>query len=277
MNSFLDNAEISDDCFNKYLQLIHALTGITIAKGRKTMLQARLSKRINFLKLDSYETYIKLINSSKEEQKVFINLITTNETYFFRTPKIWSYIENQFLQSWYNLNQNKKLNIWSAAASSGEEAYSLSILCNQFKEKNQNFDFQIIGTDISSEMIEKCSMAIYNEKSIENLKKDRSLFHEASFRKDANGLYLVQKKLKEKVSFFQHNLFEELRFDIKFDLVLLRNVLIYFVKEDQERVIEMVLRKMSKNGILIIGESESLSFLKTECSYIEPLIYKSAG
>lgn len=151
---------LGEKCFTDYIKFIHELTGITIGKNRNSLVESRLRKRIVTLNLNSYESDFKRVKEDKAEQVKFVDLVTTNETYFYRTPRIWDYIEKRFLPDWFTKYPNTVFTAWSAAASSGEEAHTLGILCEAFKEKNPTFHYQILGSDISQEMVGLCQQLL---------------------------------------------------------------------------------------------------------------------
>ena len=148
---------------------------------------------------------------------------------------------------------------WSAAASSGEEAHSLGILCQSFKEKNPEFLYQILGTDISHEMIELCQQGHYSGRSIEAFRKNRPQLFEKYMRNVQNDVFQVRTEIKSRLKFQKHNLFRPIENKDTFDLVLIRNVLIYFTGSDQEKVLRLIAPRLQPDSALIIGESESLS------------------
>lgn len=265
---------LSDKCFSDFLYLVHQLTGITVAHNRAFMVEGRLRKRVLALGLKGYEDYLVFVTESPAEQEKFIDLITTNETYFFRTPRIWDYIEKTFLPAWFVENSHRTFQAWSAAASSGEEAHSLGIICHAFREKNPRFSFEILGTDISEEMIRRCQRGEYKGRSVDIFKKSRPEQFIKFMQKNSNATFSVVPEIKTSLRFQTHNLFDSLKEKQTFDLILLRNVLIYFTAEDQEKAIRLLAPFLSKSGVLIIGESESLSYVKTEFSLVEPLIYR---
>ncbi len=266
------NAVMTDKSFKDLLELIHELTGITIAENRTSMVEGRLRKRLATLGMD-YQAYIVLVKSDREEQTRFVDLITTNETYFFRTPRIWDYIENKFLPQWLKTHPKQVFTAWSAAASSGEEAHSLGVVCQVFKEKHPEFVYQIIGTDISAEMVGLCQQGEYSGRSIEAFKTTRPAQFEKYMKKTANGTVQVIPEIKNRLKFQQHNLFNSFKASGSFDLILVRNVLIYFKGQDQEKVLSLMVPKLAADGSLIIGESESLSHINTVFKSIEPLVY----
>jgi chemotaxis protein methyltransferase CheR len=268
--------ELGDETLLAFIRLIHQYAGITMDVSRSAMIRNRLRPRVGALKLETFEDYLKHLTSEANEVQVFVNLLTTNETYFFRTPRIWSYINHDFLSAWKTKNPGITFRAWSAASSSGEEAYSLGILLQEFREKNLGFQYQIFGTDISTEILQYAEKASYEGRSIENFQKNQpDLF--AKYLKPRDGEFQVVDEIRSRVRFRRHNLFEPLAGGEKFDLVLIRNVLIYFIAVDQEKVLSNVRRSIQPDGTLIIGESESLSQLNTTFIFRQPLIYGAAA
>lgn len=265
---------LNEKCLNDFIKLIHELTGITIAANRNSMVEGRLRKRLTTLGLTSYESYLKLVREDRSEQVNFVDLVTTNETYFYRTPRIWDYIEKKLLPDWLLTHPKAVFTAWSAASSSGEEAHTLGIICQSFKEKNPTFLYQITGTDISKEMVGLCQQGHYSGRSIESFKKTRPELFEKYLAKATGESFQVTPEIKSRLKFQQHNLFQSLQHKGRFDLVLIRNVLIYFKGPDQEKVISLIAPKMADDGVMIIGESESLTHINTNFKSVEPLVYK---
>lgn len=268
------NMVLGEKCFTDYIELIHDLTGITIGKNRNSLVESRLRKRIMTLNLNSYESYFERVKEDKSEQVKFVDLVTTNETYFYRTPRIWDYIEHKFLPDWFEKNPNTVFTSWSAAASSGEEAHTLGIICEAFKEKHPTFAYQIIGTDISKEMVSLCQLGEYSGRSIDSFKKYRPELFGKFMCETTSESFKASAEIKNRLRFQQHNLFHPFLHKDKFHLVLIRNVLIYFTSDDQERVISLIGPKLTDDGVMIIGESESLTHINTNFRSVEPLIYK---
>nr|WP_295904646.1 protein-glutamate O-methyltransferase CheR [uncultured Bdellovibrio sp.] len=271
----VDALDILDDaCFTKLISLIHALTGITIAKNRKSMVQGRLRKRVLALSLKSYEEYFEFVQIHDEERKPFIDLVTTNETYFFRTPRIWSHIESQTLPAWYQRNPGKVFSAWSAAASTGEEAHSMGILCQQFKDKNVSFNYEISASDISQRVVKVCREGVYQGRSIESFRNSMPETFSKYMLQNSDETFSVHPDVKRKMNFFEHNLFTSLKDKKTYDLILIRNVFIYFTSADQRKVLDLILPKLAADGILIIGESESLTGISSGLAKVENLIYR---
>lgn len=264
------------DCYLEYTSLIHAWTGITLNGDRSTMLQGRLRRRITALKLGGYNEYLQYLKKTPEEKPAFVDLVTTNETSFFRTPRVWSYIK-EYIPQWHKDHPGQVFRVWSAAASSGEEAYSLSILCQEHKQNHPAFQFEICGTDISNRILVRAREGIYSGRSIENFKTADPVLFEKYMKHVKEDEYQVHADLRQKIRFDNHNLFETWKGQKPFSLILLRNVLIYFTRDDQERVLNHATPLLAPQGVFIIGESESLSQLDTKLEYKSPLIYKGAA
>ncbi|MBY0416300.1 MAG: protein-glutamate O-methyltransferase CheR [Bdellovibrionales bacterium] len=256
----------------KVIERVHFHTGITINQQKKTMLQSRLKKRMKKIGLESYDEYMMLLNSDKSEIEHFINAVTTNETSFFRTPRIWDYFQKSFLPEWFAENPKKQLRIWSAAASSGEEAFSLAICCQDFQNRNQGFDYVIYATDISTEVLSDAQKGVYSMRSVEFLKKSKPHIFDLYFTSVENETFAISPKLKMKVHFGVHNLFTIKK--EQYHIAFLRNVLIYFSGDDQVKVLTNVSKSLEDTkGILIIGESESLNRLDVPYDFKEACIY----
>lgn len=263
--------EMSAATFSRVVAKIHLLTGITITEQKKTMVQSRLKKRMKTLSIASFDDYMSFLEKDKSETQEFINVVTTNETSFFRTPRIWEYFQNEYLPKWHAENPKTPLRIWSAASSSGEEAFSLAICCADFQKRNPGFEFRIHATDISTEVLNEAQKGIYGLRSVEFLKKSRQQLFDQYFTHGENETFKVVNDIKNKVHFTTHNLFTVKK--EQYDLIFLRNVLIYFVGVDQEKVLNNVGQSLDPNGVLVIGESESLNRLETPYEFVQACIY----
>ena len=269
-----DPLRMNDICFKQFSALIHQMMGITIGADRKEMLSGRLRSRMRELDLDTYESYFEYLTTNKSEHGSFVNAITTNETYFYRTPRIWNYVSGTFIPDWYQANRGKTLKVWSAASSTGEEAHTLGVVMQQFKDKHPGFDFQILGTDIAPAVVEHARRGLYKGRAIERFRNTQAdLFSRYLIGDDENG-FRVLPDIKSRLQFNEFNLFDCVSQSSSFDLVLLRNVLIYFTKDDQKKVMANLHHALVPQGVAIIGESETLNNLDTEFEPVIPTIYR---
>lgn len=271
--SWTDLEDLNENSLRKALELVYKYTGISMSVNKRSLLQGRLRSRIKTLGFHSYDQYLEYLDTNKTEVQSFIDEVTTNETYFFRTARVWDYFNNVFLNEWYSANSDKTLKIWSGASSTGEEIYSIAICCEEFRSKNPGFNYHITGTDISSEVLKHAEAGEYSGRSIDLLKSSQPLLLEKYLIKK-DEIYSYRPELKKNILFSYHNLFTLPSQTNVFDIMFLRNVLIYFNEKDQERVLNNVSKAVKLDGTLIIGESESLGALKTPFQFEQPLIYK---
>lgn len=264
------------DTRHAMLARVHRYTGIVMAERKWTLLHGRLRRRVQELQLQSYDEYLAVLDRSKDEVARFIDLVTTNETSFFRTARVWQYLTDDFFPAWYGSNAGKTMNIWSAAASTGEEAYSLAMTAEEFRLKHRDFTYRIVATDIAQGVLDVGTAGIYRGRNAEGLKSSRRDMLEKYFELQDNA-YRALPQLRNNIAFRQHNLYQGLGGPDRFDLVLLRNVLIYFDETGQEVVVESVRRSMAPNAVLVIGESESLHRIRSGLVFQQPLIYRNSA
>lgn len=270
-------ADIQPATLSALIALVREHTGIAMTDRKRTLLERRLRPRMLALDIGSFQGYVQRVRDDRAEVPHFIDLVTTNDTLFFRTPHVWDYVEHEFLPRWWREHPGQTLKVWSAAVSSGEELYSIAMLCDQFQAAAPGFRYRILATDISRQMLALADAGRYAGRSVERLMASHPERAKKYFQGDGDGLR-VAGALKEHVTLAQHNLLKPLQrhgglADQGYDLVFLRNVLIYFDREYQLEVLKQVRRSMARQARLILGESESLTGLDTACQFERPLIY----
>lgn len=251
-------------------------TGIAMNERKWPLLAGRLRRRLHALALPDYRDYLRVLEDRPDEILDFIDLVTTNETSFFRTPRIWDYFAQHFLPRWFADHAGAVLRIWSAAASSGEEAYSAAMLCEEFRARHPAFQYSILATDIGGSILRKAAEGHYQGRSIDTFRQAFPGLLDKYFRAEREG-FTVNALLRARLTFRKHNLHELPRDIGPIEFALLRNVLIYFDAPGQQRVLENVRRAMTPAGILVVGESESLSRFETGFVFDQPLIYRNRG
>ncbi|MDE2289070.1 MAG: protein-glutamate O-methyltransferase CheR [Burkholderiales bacterium] len=250
-------------------------TGIVMNERKWPMLDGRLRRRLQALALPGYREYLGLLEATPSEVRDFVDLVTTNETSFFRTPRIWRYLAEHFLPSWHDAHPHQPLRVWSAAASSGEEAYSIAMLCEEFRAAHPTFRYRILATDISDGILRSAATGHYRGRSATGLRQTHPALLDKYFSTDEDGTGIrANAALRAQVTFRQHNLYQPPRDVGPVELTLLRNVLIYFDTAGQLAVLENVRRAMAPDGVLIVGESESLSRFHAGFVFEQPLIYR---
>jgi len=262
--------------FKKLGQFIHNNYGIQMPDSKKVLLEGRLQKRIKVNKLANFGEYIEFLFSDAgqvRELSFFIDAVSTNKTDFYREPHHFDFLREEFLPSF--IQQKNHVKIWSAAASSGEEPYTIAIELNEFIEKNGGFSYEILGTDISTEILKKASRGIYDEKRVEviplHIKQKYFLKSKNKDNKTVKVAPVLQKNLRYRTI----NLTVPLvGIPNDFDLIFCRNVLIYFNRTVQEKVINALCAKLKPGGYLFLGHSESITGIKAPLTQIAPTIYK---
>jgi len=203
-----------------------------------------------------------------------IDVVSTNKTDFFREPAHFDFLQSHILPEFTNDNRQKIFKVWSAGSSSGEEAYSIAISINEYKDKNGGPDFSVYATDISTRILKSGAEAIYKEQRIEalplNLKRKYFL---RSKNRDQENVRVIP-EIRKKVNFARLNFMDHSYPGTEiFDLIFCRNVLIYFDRKTQEAVIEKLCLKLKKGGYFFLGHSESITNMKLPLIQLKPTIF----
>ncbi|MEO1495102.1 MAG: protein-glutamate O-methyltransferase CheR [Pseudomonadota bacterium] len=265
---------LNDADFTKLRAIIHKQTGITIAENRRSMLFSRLRRRLRETELNTFSDYISKVSSDPKEMQELTNQVTTNETYFYRTPRVWQHLREVTVPQFLSASTSRAMKIWSAAASTGEEGHTVGVVLEDVRQSNPGFDYTVLGTDISSRVLALAEDGLYVGRRVARFQQhDPELFSKYMVGNDTDG-FRVLPEIKRRISFRLHNLLEPLKSAGPFDVVFLRNVLIYFVDADQEKILAHVYNQLRPDGTLIIGESETLKNLNCSFEQTAPLIYR---
>jgi len=268
--------ELCDDNLGALIKLVRQHTGIAMNEHKRVLLQGRLRPRLRALGLDSWSGYIARLASDRNEVASFINSVTTNDTAFFRTPAVWRWLEQRFLPDWVARGESTPLRIWSAAAATGEEAYSLAMTCLEYRKQAPDLRFEILSTDISTDALETAQKGVYRGRSVERFEADYPALFKAYLRPVADG-YRVTPEVAQQVAFGEHNLLRKPPRTAGYDLVLLRNVLIYFDAEAQLQVLDGARAAMRPDARLVLGEQESITRLQTAFAFEQAHVYRIGG
>lgn len=269
-------AELNSATLTMLIALVRKHTGITMSERKSILLQGRLRPRMRTLQIATYEEYMALVERGGAEVFRFIDLVTTNDTLFFRTPAVWNHFAQYFLPQWHALNLGRPARIWSAAAASGEEAYSIAMVCQEFQLQQPGFRYQIFATDISQQILATARAGSYGGRSVEKIRQSHPKLFEKYFAVAGSDVR-VREELKQQITFAEHNLLTPLKPMQQFDIIFLRNVLFYFDEINQEAILKQVYPSMKPEARLILGESESLSRLNTGYRFELPLVYSRAA
>lgn len=271
-------AKMTTEEFNKLSSFIYNETGIKMPPVKITMLQSRLQKRLRHLKISTFKEYIDYVfgeNDAETEIIHMIDAVSTNKTDFFREPLHFDYLVENILPELIPVARNRPLKIWSAGCSSGEEAYTIAITISEFNSEGAGVDFSILGTDISTDILQKAVNAIYREDRTANIPISIKKKYFMKSRDPQNKTVRIIPEIRRKVSWKRLN-FMESYYDIKemYDIVFCRNVLIYFDRATQESVINKLCMHLRPGGFFFLGHSESIMGMDVPLRALKPTIYQ---
>ena len=251
-----DNIEYDEATLSKILVLIHETTDVDFTEYKHSTLARRVARRVNVCKCDSLPQYYDLLKSNPEEIPILSREFLIGVTKFFRDLPVWDLMESTVLKDLIASKKNgEKLKVWDVACSTGEEAYSLAMYINEELERqNKKLQVKIFATDISHEHLKIGGLGIYSESIVADV--DPELLQKY-FTTSSNG-YKVVEKLRDMIIFSHHNIIKNPPFH-NMDLVLCRNMLIYFQPSIQKRALNVLHYSLTENGYLVLGTSESLS------------------
>src|SRR6185437_2778508 len=263
---------ISDSEFGQFQRFIFETAGITLTDAKKALVSGRLAKRLHACKVRNYGEYFRLLMSGESplELQTAVDLPTTNETYFFREPKHFQFLKQQIASSAF---RSTALRVWSAAGSTGEEAYSIAML---LEDCLPGQPWEVVASDISTRVLERARAGHYSMERISHFPPGYLQRFCLKGRDAQEGTLLVQRNLRSRVRFLQVNLNAPLPHLGNFDIVFLRNVLIYFNTETKRQVVARVLNTLKPGGFLFIGHSESLIEVTEAVELVAPAIYRKA-
>lgn len=248
---------------------------------KKIMFQARLQRRLLELDIHSFDEYAKRLFDDCNENSEFrllADFISTNKTEFFREKDHFDFLSSVVFPAYLNEHLSgsvPRLNVWSAGCSNGQEAYSIAIQLEEFMRSNKiRFDYSVLATDISARMLKLASEAIYPMGQVDTIPIDVKHRYFLKSKDNENKKVRVVKEIRDQIKIGYLNLMEELYpFQSQFDVVFIRNTLIYFDQKVQLRVLIRVLDSLKSGGYLFIGHSESLVNLQLPIKSIAPSVY----
>jgi len=267
--------------FMRMSKLIYEKCGIKMPDTKKTMLEARLGKRLKEMKMRSFHEYCDYLFSRKgmeRELVIMIDLVTTNKTDFFREPSHFDHMLHKILPEWITSRTSvsaKKFKVWSAGCSTGEEPYTLAMVLCEFAAECPGFDYSIMATDISTRVLETAVRGVYEEEKVIPVPLALKKKYLLKSKDKKIGLVRIVPELREKIRFRRLN-FMDTDFGIseKFDIIFCRNVVIYFDSNTQERLLNKFYSLMAKDAHLFMGHSETINGLKVPLVMVYPTVYR---
>ncbi len=257
----LKRSELSDETFNALRTLIYNEAGIHFPDNKRYLLESRVGRRLSALSLATFEDYHRLLlnGGRRTELPLFINSVTINETYFFRQPEQIDLLKNDLIPGLIAAKGPgpQRIRIWSAASSTGDEAYTVGIMIReQLQPKHPSVQFEIVGTDINSEVVRTAQAGIYSQYAVRNIPP---AYMQKYFRREGNQ-YHLSPDIKQMATFRQMNLMDRSALSLlqPFDIILCANVLIYFDAPAKQRVVHALYNSLRPGGYLLISFSETL-------------------
>lgn len=265
----------SDQEYALFQALIYKIAGIRMAESKKVLLAGRLAKRLRALNLTNFGDYYRLVThpAQSRELQTMVDLLTTNETYFFREQGHFDFLAQTIIP---NHPKGSSLDIWSAASSTGEEIYTISfVLADALTSTGQ---WTVTGSDLCTTVIEKAREGTYITERTRGLPPNYLRKYCAANGSGPESTFTVKPEIKQHTRFLQVNLNTTLPSALgKYHVIFVRNVMIYFDAETKRQVIARIVQKLHPGGYLIIGHSESLSGLNDTVRSVKPTIYQLPG
>lgn len=264
--------------FDRLSEFIYKECGIKMPPAKKTMLEARLQKRLRTLSIPSFKQYCEFLFSREgleQELVQMIDLVTTNKTDFFREPDHFDYLLERVLPQFSEERGVKRLNLWSAGCSTGEEPYTLAMVLQEYAESCPGFTYQITATDISTRVLDKARAAIYDEERVIPVPMVLKRKYLLRSKDRSSGLVRIVPELRNKVMFRRLN-FMDVDFGIRepLDVIFCRNVIIYFDRPTQKKLLTRFTEHMAPGGYIFMGHSETLNGLDLPLVAVHPTIYR---
>ncbi len=268
----LMTVQLRPDQFKMICKIVYGASGINLKKGKEALVRARLMKRLRAMKAAGVDEYLHYIASKEgsRELALFIDVMTTNKTSFFRESEHFNYLRDQILPEL----KGHRLRFWSAACSSGEEPYTLAMWLKEHMADINSKDLLILATDISRRMLEKARMAVYPQATLQHLPspKFKKYFTELSGLQ-SDGIQVVD-DVRKLVRLSWLNLLESWPMKGPFNVIFCRNVMIYFDRPTQQTLINRFYKLLEPGGYLFVGHSEGLSAIEHKFRYMRPATYR---
>lgn len=238
------------DNYEFFKQQVLALTGIELNCYKEAQMKRRIDSLIARNNCETYSDYLTLIKSDRNKFEQFVNYLTINVSEFWRNPEQWRILEEKILPE---LKGKSCIKIWSAACSTGDEPYSLAMLLAQYFPMNR---ISILATDIDKQVLQQAMTGVYDEKSIKNIP---SVLKEKYVNRVSEDAFQINSELKKCISFREHNLLKD-AYPVNCDLIVCRNVLIYFTEDAKNMIFNKFSEALNTNGVLFLGSTEQILF-----------------
>ncbi|WP_343731998.1 protein-glutamate O-methyltransferase CheR [Duganella sp.] len=262
---------LSEREFQLFRDLLFRIAGIHLSDAKRALVAGRLARRLRDHGWDSYAAYFRHLQDDRAELQTAVDLLTTNETYFFREPQHFDFLRDTILPP---LRERGPVRVWSAACSSGEEPYSIAMTLAQALGQQP---WEVLASDLSTRVLEQAAAGAYRSTAFDAI--PRELRQQYCLRGVGchAGTSIIDPALRARVSFRQINLNARLPALGEFDVIFLRNVLIYFPHDTKCAVVQRLQALLRPGGWLIVSHAESLNRVSTQLALVQPSIYRKLG
>ena len=266
-------AEITTEQFDRICRMLYEQAGISLKDGKQELVKARLTRRVRATGVSGLDEYIKYVehDASGAELTAMIDVLTTNKTSFFRESAHFDYLGDRILPDL--VSRNRRIRIWSAGCSTGEEPYSIAMMLREKVRDADSRDVRILATDISTQVLAVAKAGIYEEAKIRDVPPKMVSKYFAPAWDGHPGHGQASAALKGMITFARLNLMDAWPMQGPFDAIFCRNVMIYFDKPTQQELVHRFWQMLPTGGHLFVGHSESLASTSTGLSYVMPALY----
>ena len=268
---------LNQDQFSQFRDFIYQKSGIRVDEKKISLLSNRIRRRLKAKDLSDFDVYYRYLTSpaGTTELEFFLDAITTNETFFFRTGAQFDWLRSDFLEGLICEHQQGRhpasLRVWSAGCASGAEPYSIAISIEESRHRMRDWNIEILGTDISEEALREARQGCYKARSVEAVTDaQRSRYFNS---RDDGDTWQLRQMIRDRVKFENHNLMQAAP-GRDFDCIFIRNVLIYFDRESKQVVVKHLIDALAKGGFLVVGPSEGVYDMLEPLQKVSPLMYQ---
>ena len=275
------DARLTQRDFDRFSRLVYNHCGIKLPPHKQSMLEARLRKRLRAHQLNTFEEYAEMIfakDEPTEELVKLIDVVTTNKTDFFREPAHFDYLTNSalpYLVQTYGAGVNQPLRVWSAGCSTGKEPYTLAMVLKEYQASVEGFSFDILGTDICTDVLERAVQGIYAAIKADPVPEPLKKKYLLKSKDPENRMVRVVPELRALARFRRLNFMDDdFGFREPFDIIFCRNVIIYFDRPTQERLLAKLVANLDIGRYIFLGHSETLLGLNLPLKQMAPSVYR---
>jgi len=269
------DAKLSKKDFDRLSDFIYTYYGIKMPEVKMIMLQSRLQKRLRALQIPTFSQYVDFVFSKEGQEEIvqMMDVVSTNKTDFFREAQHFEFLKNTVFPKFVEENR-RQIKVWSAGCSSGEEPYTLAMVLSDLVKQVNGYDFSILGSDISTAVLQKAVTAIYALDRVDPVPLEMKYNYLLKSKDQSKPTVRIVPELRNKVKFMRLNFMDE-SYSVgdMFDVIFCRNVLIYFDRKTQESVIRKLCRHLKPGGFFFLGHSESVTGLNVPLTQIKPTIF----